>query len=31
MSPFSEQHELIAPRARLTRRAVRWATDALTH
>ena len=28
---FSEQHELIAPRARLTRRAVRWATDALTH
>src|SRR5690349_270729 len=28
---FSEQHELMAPRARLTRRAVRWATDALTH
>jgi transposase len=28
---FSERHELIAPRARLTRRAVRWATDALTH
>jgi transposase len=28
---FSEQHELIAPRARLTRRAIRWATDALTH
>jgi transposase len=28
---FSEQHELIAPRARLTRRAVRWATDALAH
>src|SRR3954452_44421 len=28
---FSEQHELIAPRARLIRRAVRWATDALTH
>jgi transposase len=28
---FSEQHELIAPRAKLTSRAVRWATDALTH
>ena len=28
---FSEQHELIAPQARLTRRAVRWATDALAH
>jgi transposase len=28
---FSERHELIAPRARLTSRAVRWATDALAH
>jgi transposase len=28
---FSEQHPLIAPRAKLTARAVGWATDALTH
>jgi hypothetical protein len=28
---FSEQHPLIAPRAKLTSRAVGWATDALTH
>jgi transposase len=28
---FSEQHELIAPRAKLTSRAVAWATDALAH
>jgi transposase len=28
---FSEQHELIAPRAKLTSRAIRWATDALAH
>ena len=27
---FSEAHDLIAPRARLTSRAVAWATDALT-
>jgi transposase len=26
---FSERRELAAPRARLTRRAIRWATDAL--
>lgn len=28
---FTETHELVAPRARLTRRAIRWATDALVH
>jgi transposase len=28
---FSEQHPLIAPRAKLTARAVGWATDALVH
>ena len=28
---FSESHELIAPRAALTARAVAWATDALAH
>jgi predicted nicotinamide N-methyase len=28
---FSEQHPLIVPRAKLTARAVGWATDALTH
>jgi transposase len=28
---FSERHDLIAPRAKLTTRAIRWATDALTH
>lgn len=28
---FSEQHELIAPRAKLTSRAIGWATDALAH
>ncbi len=28
---FSEVHDLIAPRAALTSRAVRWATDALAH
>ena len=28
---FSERHPLIAPRAKLTARAVGWATDALTH
>lgn len=28
---FSEEHELIAPRAKLTSRAVGWATDALAH
>ena len=28
---FSERHPLIAPRARLTARAVGWAVDALTH
>ncbi|EWS99553.1 hypothetical protein N865_02125, partial [Intrasporangium oryzae NRRL B-24470] len=28
---FSEQHELIAPRAKLTARAIGWATDALAH
>lgn len=28
---FAETHPLIAPRARLTNRAVAWATDALTH
>jgi transposase len=30
-STWSETHELIAPRAMLTRRAVVWATDALAH
>ena len=28
---FSESHDLVEPRAALTRRAVRWATDALAH
>ena len=28
---FSEQHDLMAPRAKLTSRAIRWATDALAH
>ena len=28
---FSEQHDLIAPRAKLTSRAIGWATDALAH
>lgn len=28
---FSERHDLIAPRAKLTTRAVSWATDALEH
>jgi len=28
---FSETHDLVAPRAKLTTRAVCWATDALTH
>ncbi|WNB86977.1 ISL3 family transposase [Cellulomonas sp. ATA003] len=28
---FSERHDLIAPRAKLTTRAITWATDALTH
>jgi transposase len=28
---FSEEHELVAPRAKLTSRAVSWATDALAH
>jgi transposase len=28
---FSEAHELIAPRAKLTSRAIGWATDALAH
>ena len=28
---FSETHPLIEPRAKLTTRAVRWATDALAH
>jgi len=28
---FSESHELIAPRAKLTTRAIAWATDALAH
>jgi Helix-turn-helix domain of transposase family ISL3 len=27
---FTERHELVPPRAKLTRRAARWATDALT-
>ena len=31
MGTFSERHELAAPRAKLTRRAIRWATDALAH
>jgi len=28
---FSERHALAAPRAKLTRRAISWATDALSH
>jgi transposase len=28
---FSESHDLIGPRAKLTTRAIRWATDALAH
>ena len=28
---FSEQHDLVGPRAKLTTRAIRWATDALAH
>jgi transposase len=28
---FTEQHPLVAPRARLTTRAILWATDALAH
>jgi len=28
---FSESHDLIGPRAKLTTRAIRWATDALDH
>lgn len=28
---FSERHEMLAPRAKLTRRAVAWAVEALTH
>ncbi len=28
---FSEVHELIAPRAKLTSRAIHWASDALAH
>lgn len=28
---FSESHDLIAPRAKLTTRAITWATDALAH
>jgi transposase len=28
---FSEVHDLVAPRARLTARAVAWATDAFAH
>jgi transposase len=31
MTTFSETHELIAPRSKLTTRAVAWATDALAH
>ena len=30
MRVFTEQHELVPPRAKLTSRAARWATDALT-
>ena len=28
---FTERHDLVAPRARLTTRAIRWATNALEH
>lgn len=28
---FTERHDLVPPRAKLTSRAARWATDALTH
>jgi hypothetical protein len=28
---FFETHDLVAPRARLTTRAIGWATDALSH
>lgn len=28
---FSEDHSVLAPRAKLTRRAITWATDALAH
>ena len=28
---FTEWHDLVAPRAKLTTRAIRWATDALEH
>ncbi|MHA3946257.1 ISL3 family transposase [Cellulomonas bogoriensis] len=31
VATFSETHELIAPRAKLTVRAITWATDALAH
>jgi transposase len=31
VTTFSETHELIAPRTKLTTRAVAWATDALAH
>ncbi len=31
VATFSETHELIAPRAKLTARAITWATDALAH